>query len=375
MLPDLLADFTSKFIIKSNHMARDYLVVGMMSGTSLDGIDLILSRFHKRPDRWHFTIEKALTIDYSGDWKKRLELAAGLDAETFIMLHQEYGRFIGASISRFLSEQGLSADLIASHGHTIFHQPGKGLTYQLGEGASIASQCKLTTVSDFRTLDVALGGQGAPLVPVGDALLFPQYRYCLNLGGFANISCNRDGRRIAWDICPVNIVLNTLSRRSGQDYDLGGKAGRQGLPNDDLISELNNLGFYSVTGPKSLGREWVETTYMPVLEKYDIPLEDLMRSVYEHTAIQIGKCMNSPGAGEALVTGGGAFNTFLMERISDRARVRLVIPDDRLVKFKEALIFAFLGLLRFRNEINCLASVTGARKDSSSGIIHLMFDA
>jgi anhydro-N-acetylmuramic acid kinase len=351
---------------------REYLVAGMMSGTSLDGMDLILSRFYKGTGHWRFTIEKALTIDYTGNWKERLEHAAGLDAETFIMLHQEYGRFIGAGISQFLMEHGLSAELIASHGHTIFHQPGKGLTFQLGDGASVASQCNLTTVSDFRTLDVALGGQGAPLVPVGDELLFPQYRYCLNLGGFANISCNRDGKRIAWDICPVNIVLNTLARELGQDYDAFGKSGRQGLPNIDLISELNKLAFYSITGPKSLGREWVETMYMPVLSKFNIPLEDLMRSVYEHTAIQIGRCMNRPGEGEALVTGGGAFNTFLMERISEQTCIRLVIPDTQLVKFKEALIFAFLGLLRFRNETNCLASVTGAKKDSSSGIIHLM---
>jgi anhydro-N-acetylmuramic acid kinase len=351
---------------------KEISVVGMMSGTSLDGMDLILCRFYRRPGRWQFTLVKSVTLEYTPQWIMRLSGAAGLGAEDFLLLHQEYGRFIGEQVQAFLNESGLNADLVASHGHTIFHQPSKGFTFQLGEGASIAAGCNINTISDFRTLDVTLGGQGAPLVPVGDELLFPQYGYCLNLGGFANVSNRYQGTRIACDLCPVNIVLNSLARRSGHDFDEGGEMGRKGIPDANLVQELNALEFYAQSGPKSLGREWVETIFMPILDKYPLPVENLARSVYEHIAFQIGQHTRKFGDGTMLITGGGAFNTFLMERIGAMVTGNLVIPDEQLVKFKEALIFAFLGILRYRNEINCLASVTGARCDSSSGIIHLV---
>jgi len=348
-----------------------YTVVGMMSGTSLDGMDLILCSFLKKNRKWEFTIEKAVTFAYSAEWKSRLTRAAELKAEEFMILHLDYGNHIGDRVKSFLSENGLTAGLVASHGHTIFHQPARGLTFQLGEGASIASRCDITTISDFRTLDVALGGQGAPLVPVGDELLFSEFRYCLNLGGFANISHSLNGIRIACDICPVNIVLNSLAQRRGMDFDAGGEFGRQGIPCEPLVNELNNLGYYSLPGPKSLGREWVESQYMPVLDKYvDILPENLACSIYEHIVFQLGRYLQKFGPGEILVTGGGTFNTYLVEKISMLKGISLVIPDEQIVKFKEALIFAFLGVLRYRDEINCLSSVTGARRDSSSGIIH-----
>ena len=348
-----------------------YSVVGMMSGTSMDGMDLVLCRFTREKDKWHFHIEKAVTYDYSPEWTANLNQAFRLPAGEFLELHNAYGRLIGDYVTRFLGENKLSADLVASHGHTIFHQPEKGFTFQLGEGASIVSHCHVTTVSDFRTMDVALGGQGAPLVPVGDELLFSHYGYCLNLGGFANVSYRREGKRIAFDICPVNIVMNELARRTGKEYDLDGKTGRSGIPHTQLVNELNSLEFYRKRGPKSLGREWVEKSYIPLLDKFNLPLENIMSSVYEHIAVQIGSYLDLSGPGEVLVTGGGAFNTFLIEKIQSHTQSRLVIPGEQLVKFKEALIFAFLGLLRFRNETNCLASVTGAVRDSSSGVIHL----
>jgi anhydro-N-acetylmuramic acid kinase len=350
---------------------RAYSVVGMMSGTSLDGMDLILCRFSRNQGQWVFAILKTVTCEYTPAWRRNLTLAASISTEDFLLLHHEYGRFIGDQIRNFLAENDLTADLVASHGHTIFHQPSRGLTFQLGEGSSIATGCNITTVSDFRTLDVALGGQGAPLVPVGDELLFSQYRYCLNLGGFANISTRHHGIRIAWDICPVNIVLNSLAQRSGHEFDAGGEAGRRGVQDENLVKELNELDYYAQSGPKSLGREWVETCFMPILDKYSLSVEDLTRSVYEHIVFQIGQLIGKFGEGTLLVTGGGTFNTFLMEKMIEKLNATLVIPDEQIVKFKEALIFAFLGLLRYRNEINCLASVTGARRDSSSGIIHL----
>lgn len=348
-----------------------YSVVGMMSGTSLDGIDLILSRFHKTPKNWHYQILKAVTFDYPKDWKKKLNDAANLDAGSFLLLHKEYGSYIGDLVNSFLAESGLKADLVASHGHTIFHQPDKGFTFQLGSGATIAARCQLNTISDFRTLDVALGGQGAPLVPVGDELLFGRYEFCLNLGGFANISNRKNNIRIAFDICPVNIVTNNLALRNGQEYDKGGNMGSKGRIVPKLVEELNNLAFYTKAAPKSLGREWVENSFFPVLERYNLPAEDLIRNVYEHIAIQISNYINGYKTGEVLVTGGGAFNSFLMKLIQQKSKSTLIMPEEQLVKFKEALIFAFLGLLRYRNAVNCLASVTGARCDSSSGIIDL----
>jgi anhydro-N-acetylmuramic acid kinase len=352
-------------------IAEKYAVVGMMSGTSMDGMDLVLCRFGRNKDDWHFHIEKAVTYDYSPEWTTNLNQAFCLPADEFLALHNAYGRLIGDYVTRFLKDNKLSADLVASHGHTIFHQPEKGFTFQLGEGASIVSRCNVTTVSDFRTMDVALGGQGAPLVPVGDELLFSRYSYCLNLGGFANVSNRRDGKRIAFDICPVNIVLNELARRTGKEFDMDGEIGHSGIPHPQLVNELNNLEFYKHSGPKSLGREWVEKSYMPLLDKYNLPLENIMSSVYEHISVQIGSYLNLSGPGEVLVTGGGAFNTFLIEKIQSHTQSELVIPGEQLVKFKEALIFAFLGLLRFLNVTNCLASVTGAVRDSSSGVIHL----
>ncbi len=343
----------------------------MMSGTSMDGMDLVLCRFIREKKGWHFRIEKAVTYDYTPEWTLRLNQAYNLPAGLFLKLHHEYGRLIGDYVTRFIKNSGITADLVASHGHTIFHQPENGFTFQLGDGASILSHCNLTTVSDFRTLDVALGGQGAPLVPVGDELLFSQYAYCLNLGGFANVSNRRDGKRIAFDICPVNIVLNELARKTGKEFDKDGVTGRRGIPHQPLINELNSLEFYALNGPKSLGREWVEKTILPLLHKYELSTENILSSVYEHIAIQIASYLENSGTGEVLVTGGGAFNKYLIEKIQSKTKCSLIIPDDQIIKFKEALIFAFLGLLRFLNETNCLSSVTGACRDSSSGVIHL----
>lgn len=347
-------------------------VVGMMSGTSLDGIDLTLCRFNKTGQQWKYRIIAADTYEYPTEWKKKLNDAAGLDAGSFLLLHQEYGSYVGDLVHQFLSEHDLTADLVAAHGHTIFHQPERGFTFQLGSGAALASRCKLDTVSDFRTLDVALGGQGAPLVPVGDELLFGNYKFCLNLGGFANISNQIDGIRIACDICPVNMIANELASRKDLEFDKDGMLGSKGNIVPELVDVLNNLDFYSRPAPKSLGREWVVTSVFPLITQYHVSVEDLLRSVYEHMAIQISRYINEYDPGEVLVTGGGAFNTFLMRLIREKSKSILIVPDNQLVKFKEALIFAFLGLRRYRNEINCLSSVTGASRNSSSGIVNLI---
>ena len=347
-----------------------FIVLGMMSGTSMDGMDLALCRLWLEGSVWHYEIAKAQTIAYSPGWQQKLAGATQLSGIDLLSLHNQYGTCIGEMIRQFLAGEKEQPFLVASHGHTIFHQPGRGITFQLGSGASIAAACNITTVSDFRTLDVALGGQGAPLVPAGDAMLFGGYDFCLNLGGFANISFSYRSKRLAFDICPVNIVANTLAQRKGFAFDHDGIMGRSGQLIPALVSELNHLPFYNRSGPRSLGREWVEEAFMPVIGRFNSPVEDLLRSVYEHIAIKLSECINAEGKGRVLVTGGGAFNRFLMELLKARSISAIVIPDEDVVSYKEALIFAFLGLLRFRNEINCLSDVTGARCDSSCGVIY-----
>jgi anhydro-N-acetylmuramic acid kinase len=348
--------------------------VGLMSGTSLDGLDLVAVEFWQTGKTWNFQIETAETVTYSNEWKNRLKNAPTVSGMELIQLHTEYGRFLGSETKRFITENNFEPDLIASHGHTIFHQPEKGFTFQAGSGFEIATVTGITTVADFRSGDVALGGQGAPLVPLGDRHLFSEYEYCLNLGGFANISFEKNGERIAFDICPVNMVLNHFAEKQGFAFDKNGEMGRKGKVNNELLNQLNQLGFYHAEPPKSLGREWVEKVFMLVLNDFEITAEDKLHTVYEHIAQQIAETTGrgkgtDKGGGKILVTGGGAFNTFLIELISGKTPIELVIPANEIVNFKEALIFAFLGVLKTRGEINCLASVTGAKKNHSSGLV------
>lgn len=353
-----------------------------MSGTSLDGLDLVAVKFWQTGYKWNFHIEAAETVEYSVSWKNRLKNAPEFSGVELIQLHTEYGRFLGNETKRFIAQNHFQSDIVSSHGHTIFHQPEKRFTFQAGSGFEIAAVTGITTVADFRSGDVALGGQGAPLVPVGDRLLFSEYEYCLNLGGFANISFEKNGKRIAFDICPVNIVLNHFAEIQGFAFDKNGDLGRKGKVNTELLCNLNQLDFNHAEPPKSLGREWVENVFLPLLDQTEISDEDKLRTVYEHIAQQIvGTIGRGKGGGEdrkkgegkgggGLVTGGGAFNAFLIELISGKTAVELIIPANEIINFKEALIFAFLGVLKIRGEINCLASVTGAKCDSSTGIIY-----
>ncbi|HDR50634.1 MAG TPA: anhydro-N-acetylmuramic acid kinase [Mariniphaga anaerophila] len=345
-----------------------WLVVGAMSGTSLDGLDLAAVEFRRNENRWNFSIVAAETVKYAAEWEEKLRTAPELPGEKLIELHNIYGQFTGQKINRFVKNHQLKPDLIASHGHTVFHQPEKGFTFQAGNGACIAAETGITTVADFRTADVTLGGQGAPLVPVGDRLLFPEYESCLNLGGFANISFEKNGKRIAFDICPVNFILNDLARRLGKPFDENGELGRKGTIDNQLLEKLNRLDFYNQLAPKSLGKEWMDKHFFPVIRESNLSVQEKLRTAYEHIALQIAKA--TPATGKMLVTGGGAFNSFLMERFRQHLKCEIVIPPPEIINFKEALVFAFLGLLRFLGEINCYASVTGAKRDSSAGVIY-----
>ena len=450
------------------------------------------SQFPNNSPKWSFEILKARSLSYSGtSWPQRLADAETADGYTLAEVHRDFGRFTGEAVRDFLDDsattgtetvkggssdntpgvhsapqQGPSSgntpgrlpepDLIASHGHTIFHRPERGITLQIGDGAEIAAVTGITTVSDFRRLDVALGGQGAPLVPAGDELLFGHYGYCLNLGGFANVSFRESEKRVAFDICPVNIVMNRLARQIGMEYDKDGAVAASGSVDRELLKRLEGLDFYCIEGPRSLGKEWVDEVFMPVVDASVASVEDKLRTVCEHVALRIAAVISAkPGHGEIideephgpdagatdqasgqdgpaaratdqasgqggpatgatdqaheqnessrgrdepaggsvayrgheeyietghgaggggslLITGGGAKNAFLARLISEKAApVYTVIPPAELVDFKEAVIFAFLGVLRMLGEVNCLAAVTGASQDSSGGVVHL----
>ncbi|MGV8815974.1 MAG: anhydro-N-acetylmuramic acid kinase [Gelidibacter sp.] len=347
-----------------------YNVIGVMSGTSLDGLDIAHCTF-TCSEGWEFKILEAETCPYPSDWVEKLRNLVTFTKLELVQLDEEYTSFIGDAIRQFIQKHKLvNLDAICSHGHTALHQPEIGLTYQIGNLPKLATILKETVVCDFRVEDVALGGQGAPLVPIGDRLLFSKYDYCLNLGGFANISFEHKGQRIAYDVCPANIVLNHYVGNLGFDYDNGGKIAKSGAVNELLLQELNALSYYKSHYPKSLGLEWVKSEIFPLIDSFQLSTKDILRTFVEHIAIQISNEIKSKSKTSVLTTGGGAFNTFLMERVSEKTKSVIVIPENPIIEFKEALIFAFLGVLKHRNETNCLSSVTGALHDHSSGKIY-----
>lgn len=339
-------------------------ILGLMSGTSLDGVDLALCRF----DGIHPSILTATTIPYPSQWRERLSTLEHSTALEYAKANIELGHYYGKIINDFIKHCNLHVDAIASHGHTIFHQPAIGLTTQIGDGDAIAAETNLPVVFNFRTLDVALGGQGAPLVPIGDELLFGQYDACLNLGGIANISYRHEGKRVAFDICPCNMALNRLAARLGLEYDPDGENARQGEFNQELNRELKNIEYYKITQPKSLGKEWFVEQFWPRLEGSALSTEDLLATATHHIAGQIAQVLHRQHIGTLLITGGGALNHYLIECISNiEPKVKITIPDKLVINYKEALIFALLGYLRITGQVNTLASVTGARCDSIGG--------
>ena len=353
-----------------------YRVIGVMSGTSLDGIDLALCNFIRNDQKqWSFEIIKSTTIAYNLNMKQKLKDALHFSGFELMLLHNEIGDVIGQSVNNFITVNNISRneiDFISSHGHTIFHQPSKNITTQIGNGANISAITKLPVICDFRSIDVALGGQGAPLVPIGDQLLFSEYDFRLNLGGIANISFNDEDKIIAFDICPVNIVLNKLVESINLNYDNEGDIARSGKLNSALLKELNELSFYKLTHPKSLGIEWVEKEVFPILNNYEIELNDKLRTFVEHITVQISKSIIGKNK-SVLITGGGTYNTFLIDRLKEISSNKIVIPKKQTIEFKEALIFAFLGILRYRNEVNCLSSVTGSTFNNIGGCIYKAF--
>ncbi|MEE4196233.1 MAG: anhydro-N-acetylmuramic acid kinase [Bacteroidales bacterium] len=351
-------------------MQRIY-ALGVMSGTSLDGLDLALCEY-KFTHQWKFNIIQANTVPYSNFWKDQLKNAENASGLELTRLHKNYGRLIGTEIKQFLSSLKIKPDIIASHGHTVFHQPAQGVTLQIGDGAEIAATTGITTVSDFRSLDVALGGQGAPLVPMGDELFFSDYDYCLNIGGFANISTQENDQRIAFDICPANILLNLFAHEMDKPFDQDGALGRRGKTDQQLLRQLNALEFYDLPHPKSLGKEWLDDIVLPIIKKSSLPVMDKLSTLCEHIADQITRTIASDPSKKTFVTGGGAYNTYLIERIRSKTKTSIIIPSKEIIEYKEAIIFGILGILRINHQDNCLSTVTGAKRNSSSGVIHII---
>ncbi len=350
--------------------AKSIYAVGVMSGTSQDGLDMCLAKFEKTPIQWDFEIIKAVTVEYTDQTKNDLNRCKDFSGEQLWKFHCDYGKWIGQMVAHFTHELDLPIELIGSHGHTVFHNPSAAYTLQIGHGAYIAAETGIPCICDFRSGDVARGGQGAPLVPIGDSLLFPHYDFCLNLGGIANISFQRNGQRIAYDICPANMALNHLANRWGLPMDSDGHLGRKGAVNEQLIETLNRLNYYSQKGAKSLGREWFEQEFIPIINTTKLNNEDILRTIYEHVADQIAQSTQEKPNSSMLVTGGGAKNSFLMELISKKCGGNVMIPSTDIVDFKEALIFAFLAVLYKTQTISSLSSVTGASTDSIGGCLY-----
>lgn len=354
-----------------------YKVIGLMSGTSLDGLDLAYCTFKRTDNKWSYTIEKATTIRYTAFWIKRLSTAHTLSAQQLVALDAEYGSYLGKVCADFIREHGLHVDFIASHGHTVFHQPSSvrrarsiGFTSQIGNGNYLHAASGKPVICDFRSLDVALGGEGAPLVPAGDAGLFYEYDVCLNLGGIANLSTDEKGKRLAWDICFCNMGLNYLAAKAGKKWDAGGKMAASGEVNKALYAQLSKVYRSLAKKRPSLGREIFDERIKPLLDRDTISLPDRLRTFTESIAREVVESvLLHRKKADVLCTGGGAFNSFLISRMLDLAgdRATFILPDDDIIKFKEALVFAFLGVLRVTGEVNCLKSVTGAERDSSGG--------
>ncbi len=353
------------------HTKNQYKLIGLMSGTSGDGLDIAFCEFDKT-DHWTYTIVHGETIPFPKKLGRKLQKSLKLNALKLAQLDVDFGRWMGEQVAKFCEQHAIKPEAVASHGHTVFHQPAKSLSLQIGNGWALHQASGLPVINDFRMLDVLLGGQGAPLVPIGDHLLFSEYDYCLNLGGIANISMEIDQKRLAYDISPFNLLLNYFAQKLGQEYDKEGTLAESGKLLPKVFAELNKLPYYAVLGAKSLGREDLYD-FMEILEKKKYKPENILHTLVEHYVHQIEKSLpiSTGKQKKILCTGGGSFNTFFMQELQRKIGGSVIISevDPQLIHFKEALVFAFLGVLRLRGETNCLASVTGATRDNCGGMV------
>lgn len=344
-------------------------ILGIMSGTSCDGLDFCLATFSEKGDGYAYKIIQTHSFSYSQVWKERLEGAFNLSGQDLKRLEFDFSLFQVECINTFKAiYPHLDIDVVATHGHTVFHNPDVGYTFQMTLGGLIAEQTQITTVCNFRDQDVLLGGQGAPLVPIGDLHLFNEYDACINLGGFANISYQESGERIAYDLCPFNILMNPEALKCGLPYDDSGHLAKSGNVIQELLNDLNQLPYYKQSYPKSLSVEDLELHYFKLIKSYKAKPEDNLATLVKHYVEVISKVICNKD--RVLLTGGGVFNNFFVENLKEVCKTQISLPSSELIEFKEALIFAFLGYLRLRNRVNVLSSVTGSRTNHSSGQIY-----
>ncbi len=367
-------------MIKTSH------ALGLMSGSSLDGLDVAFCRFETERQNGGFHLVKwelleADTLPFTEEWQARLKQLPAASGFALAQAHADFGRYLGELTGVFFKEKNIppsQVDLIASHGHTIFHEPAKGFTVQIGDGAALAAATGCTVVCDFRSADIALGGQGAPLAPMADKMLFPGYDFYLNLGGIANITCNAGGRFIAFDVTGANQTLNALANLAGLPYDRGGALAASGHLDENLFEKINRLPYLSQPYPKSLSNQWVQENLTKICLAVPGSVEDRLHTVCRHVAFQLEKSFRQVIENEhfkkekyrLLATGGGAFNDFLMQCIREASpEVEVVVGSGEVVSFKEACLMALLGVMRMEGVPNCISSVTGARRDAVGGAV------
>jgi anhydro-N-acetylmuramic acid kinase len=353
-------------------------IIGLMSGSSLDGLDIAYCVFEENNGRWSYEIAVAECADFDDDLRQSLrELRSGT-IDDLAQMHTALGQLFGEWVRVFMDKHGIACkvEAISSHGHTILHQPKLGYSLQIGSGADIAAATGKTVICDLRSADIAYGGQGAPIVPMAEKMLFPDYRVFLNLGGIANISFHRPDGVTAFDVCGCNTLLNNIAQKKGSAFDSSGIWARQGRRAEFLFSELNNDPYCQLPPPKSLGTEYLQQQFLPKYEGLLSSANDMLHTTVEHIGLQVGKAFET-SAGKVsqnehmLITGGGAFNSYLVDTIAHYAPVDVVVPDELTVSYKEAMAMAFLGLLRLQGQPNCLRSVTGATYDAIGGAVYL----
>jgi anhydro-N-acetylmuramic acid kinase len=359
--------------------AKTYKALGLMSGSSLDGLDLAFCEFSINNDQldWNFLIGE--TLPFSEMWQARLAHLPVQNAQVYAKSHIYLGYYFGELCNTFLKKHKVQPDFIASHGHTIFHDPERRYSAQIGDGAAIAATTGIQTIDNFRTQDIALNGQGAPIAPIADRYLLKGYDFYLNLGGIVNISCNANNQFIAFDISGANQVLNRLANELGLPYDAGGQVAASGKLIQDLFAKSNDLEYLNTTYPKSLSNQWVQESLVPMFVDHEGSIPDKLCSMVHHIGFQIQQSIHqivkkeklSQNAFNMIATGGGAHNSFLMKIISDyNPNINIEIPDRNIIEFKEAIMIALMGVLRLEGIPNTIHTVTGAARDTISGAIH-----
>lgn len=368
--------------------SRRYCIVGLMSGSSLDGVDLAACEFTIDPtaegisplQEWHLLM--AETLPFSEEWRQILPKMVDATALDLALTHTRFGRYLGELAADFIRRHGLTPDAVCSHGHTIFHFPEDGMTWQIGDGAALSAQVGCTVINDLRSMDVALGGQGAPLAALADKYLFSEYEGCLNLGGIVNLSWKAGKRYVAFDITGVNQIMNALVQPRGLAFDEGGKLAATGKVNEALLDLLNDQAFFELPYPKSLDNRWVQKHLTDPCLAFDAPVEDKLHTVCRHVAVQITQHIHEIFQREGLhmshcrimAAGGGALNDFLIacirESLITLGSFEVVIPPREIIEFKEAIFIGLMGALRMERLPNCVASATGASRDAIGGAIY-----